>query len=325
MDEEKDLKIKYIITTTLLENFNNGEMFVEVSKIKENIRKSGLSCRILRKLKQLGFSYSQHVPKYFKTVKYVVNLLSLSNYKTLRKHVEEVNQKFNEKLTFDIKTPLIDFLSKLQILDKEQLLKLNSLINEYNVTTNEFINTYYEILEKESNFKFTSHSYKKILRILYITIYKKTSGLAPSRKDLVDWYGWTLKDTKFVKKFTYNPKIDVTRENILENLLSLVKGKYNLNEDTIQQIKTKILEYNKFFPSVTLKVKLGYILSYELFIDELKNVARLLNTTDVSIRLFRNKVSQKFAIPKLNLKSKGKQKLKESFRHPNNNLNIPLY
>jgi hypothetical protein len=310
MGEEKDLKIKYIITTTLLESFNNGEMYVEVSKIKENIKKNGLSCRILRTLKQLSFTYSQHVPKHFKTVKYFVNLLSLSNYKTLRKYVEEINQNFNEKLTFDIKVPLIDFLSKLHPLDKEQLLKLNSLIKEYNITTIDFLNTYYEVLEKENDFKFTSHPYKKVLRILYITIHRKTNGLVPPRMKLIDWYGWTLKDTKFVKKLTYNPKIDVTRESILENLLNLVRGKYNLNEDTIQQIKTKILEYNKIFPSVTLRVKLGYILSYELFVDELINIARLLHTTETSIRLFRDKISKKLNIPKLNLKLIKKQKFK---------------
>jgi hypothetical protein len=259
-------------------------------------------------LKQLGFSDSRHFPKHFKTVKYFVNLFNLSNYKTLRKYVEEINQKFNENLTFDVKTSLIDFLSKLQILDKEQLFKLSNLIKEYNVTTNDFLNTYYEVLEKESNFKFTPHPYKKMLRILYIVIHRKTNGLVPPRKKLIDWYNWTLQDTKFVKKFTYNPKIDVTRENILENLLNLVREKYNLNEETIQQIKTKILEYNKLFPSVTLRVKLGYILSYELFVDELINIARLLNTTESSIRLFRNKISEKLDIPKLNLKLMKKQK-----------------
>jgi hypothetical protein len=308
MNEEKILKIKYIVTNTLLENFNNGELFVPVSKIKENIKKNGLSCRILNMLKQLGFSYSQHTPEYFETVKYIVDLFNLSNYKTLRKYVEEINQKFNENLIFDVKTPLIDFLSKLQILDKEQLFKLSNLIKEYNITTNDFLNIYYEVLERDSDFKFTPHTYKKMLRILYIAIYRKTNGLVPPRKKLIDWYNWTLKDTKFVKKFTYNPKIDVTRESILENLLNIVKGKYNLNEDTIQQIKTKILEYNKLFPSVTLRVKLGYILSYELFVDELINIARLLNTTEGSIRLFRDKISEKLDIPKLNLKSLKKQK-----------------
>ena len=62
------------------------------------------------------------------------------------------------------------------------------------------------------------------------------------------------------------------------------------------------------FPSVTLRVKLGYILSYELFIDELISIARLLNTTEGSIRLFRDKISEKLDIPKLNLKVIKKQK-----------------